>query len=160
MTSLVPFTKLTKLQEAYVSMLARLGSPTHAVTITFKRYQLGTNKAWSKPIIKDALKVCLSILNDRAFSGIKPKRNRRVMSAVVVGTGAYKDHPHAHLALGCPPHLSYEEFENIVNKAASKTWWIGQKPHHEPYESKGWLTYMVEHGEEDLVLELCTPAQP
>jgi hypothetical protein len=150
----------TRLQLAYISWLKTLGDPTHAVTLTFKRYEQDTKKPWSKPIIKDSLKVFLSILNRNVFGKHAKKNNQSVMSAVVIGTGSYNDHPHAHLALQKPEQLSWCEFTVLICKAIETTSWIDGKSTIELYESDGWLEYMVEHGEEDLLIDLCTPARP
>ena len=68
--SVVAYKKLkrfTRLQLAYISWLKTLGSPTHAVTLTFKRHSHETIQLWSVSIIKDSLKVFLSILNKNVF---------------------------------------------------------------------------------------------
>ena len=155
--SKMPFTSL---QLAYISWLKTLGDPTHAVTLTFKRYEQDTKKPWSVPIIKDSLKVFLSILNRNVFGKHAKKNNKCVMSAVVIGTGTYNDHPHAHLALQKPKNLSWDEFEKLIAKAIQTTSWVDGEFVIEPYESDGWLEYMVDHGEEDLLIDLCTPARP
>jgi len=152
--------RFTRLQLAYISWLKTLGTPTHAVTLTFKRYRDDTKQIWSISIIKDSLKVFLSILNKNVFGKHAKKNNRCVMSAVVIGTGTYNDHPHAHLALQKPEHLSWYEFTVLICKAIETTSWIDGKSNIELYESDGWLEYMVEHGEEDLLIDLCTPARP
>ena len=161
--SVVAYKKLkrfTRLQLAYISWLKTLGSPTHAVTLTFKRHSHETMQLWSVSIIKDSLKVFLSILNKNVFGKHAKKNNQCVMSAVVIGTGTYNDHPHAHLALQTPEHLSWEEFKELIAKAIETTSWVDGEFVIEPYESDGWLEYMVEHGEEDLLIDLCTPARP
>ena len=151
--------RFTRLQLAYISWLKTLGNPTHAVTLTFKRY--GQDKRpWSVPIIKDSLKVFLSILNRSVFGKHAKKNNQCVMSAVVIGTGVYNDHPHAHLALQKPEQLSWYEFTVLICKAIETTSWIDRESAIESYVSEGWLDYMVEHGEEDLLIDLCTPARP
>ena len=161
--SVVAYKKLkrfTRLQLAYISWLKTLGSPTHAVTLTFKRHSHETIQLWSVSIIKDSLKVFLSILNKNVFGKHAKKNNQCVMSAVVIGTGTYNDHPHAHLALQKPEQLSWYEFTVLICKAIETTSWIDGKSNIELYESDGWLEYMVEHGEEDLLIDLCTPARP
>ena len=152
--------RFTLLQLAYISWLITLGDPTHAVTLTFKRYEQDTKKPWSVPIIKASLKVFLSILNRNVFGKHAKKNNQCVMSAVVIGTGAYNDHPHAHLALQTPKHLSWDEFTELIFKAIETTSWIDRESPVKPYISDGWLEYLLEHGEEDLLIDLCTPARP
>lgn len=152
--------RFTRLQLAYISWLKTLGDPTHAVTLTFKRHRRDTKQPWNKPIIKDSLKVFLSILNRNVFGKQAKKNNKCVMSAVVIGTGTYNDHPHAHLALQTPKHLSWDEFTELIFKAIETTSWIDRESPVKPYISDGWLEYMVDHGEEDLLIDLCTPARP
>ena len=152
--------RFTRLQLAYISWLKTLGDPTHAVTLTFKRFRPETKQPWSVPIIKDSLKVFLSILNKNVFGKHAKKNKQCVMSAVVIGTGTYNDHPHAHLALQTPRHLSWDEFSELIFKAIETTSWIDRESPVKPYISDGWLEYMLEHGEEDLLIDLCTPARP
>jgi len=152
--------RLTRLQLAYVSWLRTLGNPTHAVTLTFKRLRQDTKQVWSIPIIKKSSKVFLSVLNKNVFGKQATKINQCVMSVVVIGTGTYNDHPHAHLALQKPENLSWVEFTKIIVNSIEATRWLDDQFVVEPYESDGWLEYMVEHGEEDLLIDLCTPAQP
>ena len=152
--------RFTSLQLAYISWLKTLGNPTHAVTLTFKRYEQDNKKPWSVPIIKDSLKVFLSILNKNVFGKHAKKNNQCVMSAVVIGTGTCGKHPHAHLALQKPDHLSWDKFTELIVKPINTTHWMDREFIIEPYESDGWLEYMVEHGEEDLLIDLYTPARP
>ena len=152
--------RFTSLQLAYIDWLKTLGDPTHAVTLTFKRHREDTKQPWSIPIIKNSSKVFLSILNKNIFSKHAKKNNRCVMSAVVIGTGTYNDHPHAHLALQTPRHQSWDEFTELIFKAIETTSWIDRESPVKPYISDGWLEYMLEHGEEDLLIDLCTPARP
>jgi len=152
--------RFTRLQLAYISWLKTLGNPTHAVTLTFKRHRHETKQLWNISIIKDSLKVFLSVLNRNVFGKHAKKTNQCVMSAVVIGTGAYNDHPHAHLALEKPADLSWDKFTELIFKAIETTSWIDGQSTIELFESDGWLEYMVEHGEEDLLIDLCTPARP
>jgi len=159
MITVNPVKGFTSLQLAYISWLETLGNPTHAVTLTFKRYGQDTKLPWNKPIIKKSTKVFLSILNKNAFGKHAKKNNQSVMSAVVIGTGTYNDHPHAHLALQTPEHLSWDEFTELIFKAIETTSWIDRESTVKPFISVGWLEYMVDHGEEDLLIDLCTPAR-
>ena len=152
--------RFTRLQLAYISWLKTLGNPTHAVTLTLKRYGQDTKLSWNIPIIKKSTKVFLNILNKNVFGKYVKKNNQCVMSVVVIGTGTYNDHPHAHLALQTPEHLSWDEFTELIFKAIETTSWIDRKSTVKPYISVGWLEYMVDHGEEDLLIDLCTPARP
>ena len=151
--------RLTRLQLAYVSWLKTLGNPTHAITLTFKRYREETEQLWSLPIIKKASKVFLNIVNKKVFGNPVKKKKQCVMSMVVIGTGTYNDHPPAHLALQKPENLSWDEFTKIIATSIEATSWLDKKFAIKPYESEGWLEYMVEHGEEDLLIDLCTPAR-
>ena len=151
--------RLTRLQLAYVSWLKTLGNPTHAVTLTFKRYRKETKQLWSLPIIKKASKVFLNIVNKKVFGNQVKKNKQYVMSTVVIGTGTYNDHPHAHLALQKPENLSWDEFTILITNSIEATRWLDDQFVVEPYESDGWLEYMVDHGEEDLLIDLCTPAR-
>jgi hypothetical protein len=152
--------RFTSLKLAYIDWLKTLGDPTHAVTLTFKRYEQDTKKPWNMPIIKKSTKVFLSVLNQCIFGKHARKNNQCVMSAVVFGTGTYGDQPHAHLALQNPEHLSWDAFADLIVKAIETTNWVDGEFVIEPYESDGWLEYMVDHGEEDLLIDLCTPARP
>ena len=155
-----PVKRFTRLQLAYISWLKTLGDPTHAVTLTFKRYEQDTKKPWSVPIIKKSTKVFLDRLNKNVFGKHAKKSNKCLMSVVVIGTGIYGDHPHAHLALQKPANLPWDKFTELIAKAIKTSSWIDRESAIESYISEGWLEYMVEHGEEDLLIDLCTPARP
>ena len=159
MTVVNPVKQFTSLQLAYISWLKTLGNPTHAVTLTFKRYGQG-KRPWNVPIIKKSTKVFLDRLNKNVFGKHAKKNSHCVMSAVVIGTGTYGNHPHAHLALQKPADLSWEKFKELIVKAIKTTSWIDRESAIESYVSEGWLEYMIAHGEEDVLIDLCTPARP
>ena len=150
----------SQLQLAYLYWLSSLGSPTHAVTITFKRFNQETQQLWSIPIIKKSSSIFLKILNKSVFGKSAKKDKACLMSAVVIGIGTYNDNPHAHLALEKPAHQTWAEFSELIAKAAKRTCWANDQLYIVPYDSQGWLEYMLEHGEEDLLTDLCTPARP
>jgi hypothetical protein len=101
-----------------------------------------------------ALRHMLRVLDVSCYGKSGVKQGKAVPSAVVIGWGAYGDHPHAHIALATPPGLSYQELVDRFEKAASRTQWI----HHErvvvPYRDAGWAAYLVHHDPENLVLSL------
>jgi len=97
MITVNPVKRFTSLQIAYIRWLKTLGTPTHAVTLTFKLYRNETKQIWSISIIKNSLKVFMSILSRNVFGKHAKKNNQCVMSAVVIGTGSSSDHPHAHI---------------------------------------------------------------
>lgn len=77
----------------------------------------------------------------------------------VYGDGTYGDHPHVHLAFQAPSDMSYDEMHQAVLHSVLRTKGLGINPDIQPYTSKGWLTYMLDHGAEGLLVELISPAK-
>lgn len=132
---------------------------THAVTLTFRRRDI-KGQAVSEQIIIQALRHFLRVLDKCCYSGSEVRRGAYVPSAVVIGWGAYNNHPHAHLALSCPQETPHETFENLIESAAEATDWIDVERRVEPYRNEGWAEYMLNHGIENLITNLTRAHQP
>jgi hypothetical protein len=119
-----------------------------------------TRELWSQHKIQVACGIFLKVLNKRIFGHNATKKRACVMSLVVFGKGAYGDHPHAHLAIGKPEFLEEADFKVHVTKAAQLTLWVHEVFWMTEYRDQGWLNYMIEHGLDGLMIDLCSPARP
>jgi len=77
----------------------------------------------------------------------------------VYGDGAYGDHPHVHLAFQAPSGMSYNEMHQAIENSIQRTKGLGIEHDIQPYTSEGWLTYMLDHGTDGLLVELTSPAK-
>lgn len=154
----VGFYEKAKLNKYATSWLSNLGDWDLSVTLTFSR-----NKAGTSPPIGSIEKCCrlfLSRLNRRIFTRNGVRRNDyRIASAAVLGTGAYGDHPHAHWVLACPNDMTKAEFANVVSEVARSTKGVGLQIDIQAYRDKGWLDYMIDHGFDGLIDQVCFPAK-
>lgn len=132
---------------------------THAVSLTFKRRDI-KGQAVNEQIIVQALRHFLRVLDKCCYSGSEVRQGAYVPSAVVIGWGAYNNHPHAHLALACRQEISHEDFNKLIFASADATDWIDQERRVEPYRTEGWAGYMLNHGIENLITNLLRAHQP
>lgn len=139
-------------RDVWAEWLHNFAAWSLAATITLRRYLHG--QAVNLSNAEAALRHMLRVLDVSCYGKRGVKQGKAVPSAVVIGWGAYGEHPHAHVALATPPGLSYQELADHFEKAASRTQWI----HHErvvvPYRDAGWAAYLVHHDPENLVLPL------
>lgn len=153
---LAPF-KHNRIRESYLLwMKSMIGQPTHAVTLTFKRFDKSSGDCWSIEIVQKACRVFLGILNKKIFGNAATRKRRCIGSAVIIGRGRYKCNPHAHFALVSPSRISQDHFKKLIHASASLIWWVKGRGHVQAYWSEGWLSYMIDHGTESLMLDMCT----
>jgi len=139
-----------------VWMKTMLGQPSHAVTLTFKRIDKSTGQCWNLEIVKKSCRVFLAILNKKLFGNSAIRQGKCIGAAVILDRGRFKCNPHAHLALVAPSDMSFEVFEGLIHISARLTWWVKGEGHVKAYWSEGWLGYMIDHGSDCLLLDLCT----
>lgn len=138
--------------------LSNLGDWDLSVTLTFLRNKAGASLPISS--IEKCCRLFLSRLNRRIFTRNGVRRNGyRIASAAVLGTGAYGDHPHAHWVLACPNGMTKDFFANLVAEVARSTKGVGLQIDVKPYRDKGWLDYMIDHGFEGLIDQVCFSAK-
>jgi len=77
----------------------------------------------------------------------------------VYGDGAYGGHPHVHLAFQAPSGMSYDAMHQAIENSIQRTKGLGIEHDIQPYTSEGWLTYMLDHGTDGLLVELTSPAK-
>ena len=152
------FSEQAKLSNYAMPWLSNLGDWDLSVTLTFSR-----NKAGLSPPISSIEKCCrlfLSRINRQIFTRNGVRRNNyRIASAAVLGRGAYGDHPHAHRVLACPSGMSKVKFANLVTDVAGSTKGVGLQIDVQPYRDNGWLNYMIDHGFEGLIDQVCFSAK-
>lgn len=139
--------------------LHELAPWTHAVTLTFKRSD-SKGQTVSEQIIVESLRHFLRVLDKRCYGGPKVRRGAYIPSVVVIGWGAYNDHPHAHLAFACPEEHTHKAFDRFIDIAADATDWIDRERRIEPYRNQGWAEYMLNHGFDNLITNLTRAHQP
>ena len=140
---------------AWKQWLADLAPWTHAITLTFKRRGLH-QQVINEKIMSDAIKHFLLVLNRKCFKRSAIRKGMRIPVVAVIGWGAYKDHPHAHLCLVHPQHIDYPTFCEYINFSADRTEWMNNERDIRPYRTTGWIAYLVDHGIENIIGDLTT----
>jgi hypothetical protein len=131
---------------------------TLAVTFTLRR-QDWRGRPVSQRILIDTAEHFLRRLDATCFGPSKARRGHRVGSAVSFGWGVYDDHPHLHLSLAAPSELTQKRFAELVDVAARRTYWIDRQREIKPYRDRGWMSYSVGHGTDNVILDLVRPSQ-
>ena len=141
-----------------VPWLNNLGDWDLSVTITFSRTKKGLSPSLST--IEKCCRLFLSRLNRQIFTRNGVRRHAyRIASAAALGRGAYGDHPHAHWVLACPSGMLKIKFATLVAQVAVSTKGVGLQIDVQPYRDNGWLFYMIDHGFEGLIDQVCFPAK-
>ena len=130
---------------------------THAVTVTPKPSRKGFPRTKSPTISTTSHFV--SVLNRKVLGNSRARKGHRIACVAVYGDGAYGDHPHVHLAFQAPSGMSYDEMHQAILNSVLRTNGLGINPDIQPYTSEGWLTYMLDHGTDGLLVELTSPAK-
>jgi hypothetical protein len=129
-----------------------------AVTLTLRRRdQMG--RPISERILFDTARHFLILLNVACFGSRKARRGHSVQVAVSFGWGAYRDNPHLHFSFTVPVHLTLDQLVSFVEEASRRTYWIDRHRDIQPYRDRGWMEYMVDHGSDNVILELLRPSQ-
>ena len=113
----------------------------------------------SQRILIDTAGHYLRRLDATCFGPSKARRGHRVGSAVSFGWGVYDDHPHLHLSLAVPSETTQKRFAELVVIAARRTYWIDRLHVIKPYRDRGWMSYLVDHGMDNVILDLVRPSQ-
>ena len=142
----------SKLQNEWVCWIDTMALWTHSVTLTCKR-QTSQSKRITNSILEDTAFHVVRIINSKCF-GKEAKRGRSVEVAATYGWGVYGDHPHLHFSFAKPKTKTYEEFREIIEAAANKTFWIDRQRYYKPYLDAGWSSYLIEHGTDQLIISL------
>jgi hypothetical protein len=56
--------------------------------------------------------------------------------------------------------MTYSEFSDLIERAASQMALVGEQRVIKPYRDHGWPKYLVEHGTDQVILELLRPPRP
>lgn len=143
-------------KNGWANWLDSLAPWTHAVTLTCKR-KSHRNHPITDHIICSSAKHVVRLINTKCF-GKGARKGASIAVAATYGWGTYGLHPHLHFCFAHPKHLSYEAFSELVDEAATKTYWIDRERCTKPYLSKGWASYLIQHGTDQLILDLVTPS--
>ena len=128
---------------------------THAATFTCRRHT-GKGFPITDTILKDTARHYVTRVNRKCFG--KTARSGKGVTAVgTFGWGTYDEHPHLHLSFACPKDKTFDDFVSILNKAADRIRWFDRQRLIKPYRDLGWMTYMVRHGTDQVLLDL-TPS--
>lgn len=151
----------SRLREAasWVSWIHEFAPWSHAVTLTCKRCD-ASGRAITTRIIEDTARHFLARLNYACVGRRSYRRGHSVASAVTYGFGSSGDHPHLHLSLACPVHLTAKDFTVQIHLCADQTYWLDRERTITPYRGEGWSAYLVKHGTDKLVVPLLRPSHP
>ena len=144
-------------QEQYTKWFADFADWTHAVTVTPKPSRKGFPRTKSPTISTTSHFV--SVLNRKVLGNSRARKGHRIACVAVYGDGTYGDHPHVHLAFQAPSGMSYEEMHQAIEHSIQRTNGLGTEYKIKRYTSEGWLTYMLDHGTDELLVELTPPAK-
>ena len=149
----------SRLREAasFASWIHVLAPWSHAVTLTCKRCD-ASGCAITPRIIEDTAQHFLARLNHACIGKSRFRKGHSLASAVSYGFGSYGDHPHLHLSLACPVHLTTEAFTALINRCADQIFWLNRMRTITPYLDEGWSAYLVKHGTDKLVMPLLRPS--
>ena len=75
------------------------------------------------------------------------------------GMGLSSEHPHCHIAIAAPVNMTFAAFEKLILESIRKTLWFDRQFAVKPYESEGWIKYLLDH-QEELFMDLPSPAYP
>lgn len=145
--------------ESWASWIHKFALWTHAVTLTCKRCNASGSPITPR-IIEDAARHFLALLNHECVGKNRFRRGYSVASAVSYGFGTFGDHPHLHLSLACPAHLTTEEFSALIDCCADQTYWLDRERKILPYRGEGWSAYLIKHGTDELIVPLLRPSHP
>lgn len=130
---------------------------THAVTVTPILSRKGFPRTKSPTI--NATAHFVNVLNRKVLGNARARKGHRIACVAVYGDGAYGDSPHVHLAFQAPSGMSYDEMHQAIEHSIQRTNGLGVEYKIKRYSSEGWLTYMLDHGTDGLLVELTTPAK-
>jgi len=147
-----------RLTNAWAKWIHGLGPWTHAVTLTCKR-KIGLGSPMPLKALIDIARHFLRRINYACFRR-RAKRGQSVSCAASYGWGIYGDSPHLHFSLGAPSWMSYGEFSAVIERAARMMVLVGDQRAVKPYRDDGWPKYIVEHGSDQLIIELLHPPRP
>lgn len=150
--------RIERLQQGeYSKWFGEFAEWTHAVTVTPTPTRKGFPRA-KRPTLS-ATAHFVNVLNRRVLGNAMARKGSRIACVAVYGEGAYGDSPHVHLAFQAPPDMSYEDMYQAIEHSIKRTNGLGDKNDIQHYTSEGWLTYMLDHGTEGLLVELISPAK-
>jgi len=144
-------------RDEYAKWFSDYADWTHAVTVTPKPSRRGLPRTKSPTISTTAHFV--NVLNRKVLGNARSRKGHRIACVAVYGDGTYGDHPHVHLAFQAPSGMSYDEMHQAIEHSIQRTNGLGAEYRIKKYTSEGWLTYMLDHGTEGLLVELITPAK-
>lgn len=144
-------------QGEYSKWFSEFADWTHAVTVTCNPSRTGKPRSKSSTI--NATVHFVNVLNRRVLGRKQVSQGRRIACAAVYGAGVYQDNPHVHLAFQAPLNVSYESMYQVIESSIKSTNGLGVEYKIRHYTSEGWFTYMLEHGTEELLVELISPAK-
>jgi hypothetical protein len=148
-----------ELEESMVEWLHDLDAWAVALTITFKRHD-HHGRPVSQQIVDQTARHFVNTLNQVCFGRRKARKGFTVGIAVSYGWGTYEDHPHLHISLASPKHISVEQFYDEINKALTACNWINEHRRIARYRDVGWTQYLVDHGTDQVLLDLVRRSHP
>jgi hypothetical protein len=99
-------------------------------------------------------------MNTSVYGHGATRKGYRIASIGSLGFGAYGTHPHVHLSLEMPHAFDAKGFTNLIYSNAKKIALINRELKVKPIYSTGWTYYMVNHGNDSILYDLCHAAHP
>jgi hypothetical protein len=131
------------------------GRSTHALTLTFKRYNSSLAQFLSREVAEHTVRWLISRINRMCFGNRAKRAGFSIGVVTAIHNGSSTLHIHAHLTISSPPWMQYEEFTKLLEEAISRSHWINFQYDIKPYRDKFWLQYCLNEGPEAFA-PLCT----
>ena len=99
-------------------------------------------------------------ISAHCFGSRQVKAGILIELLAVFGWGTSENNPHVHMALVAPDAMSHPMFNSVLRRAKAKVALFDHQFDLQPYLNEGWLEYMLDHGEDGIVLEVLSPKRP
>ncbi len=97
-------------------------------------------------------------INKTIFNHRAERHQATIASVMILGDGTLGLPSHIHFTFGKPDSMSFEELQELVARVIRASTWCNKEFDLQPYRDRGWLSYLLAHGTEKLIIECCTRA--
>jgi hypothetical protein len=97
-------------------------------------------------------------INKTIFNHRAKRHQATIASVMILGDGILGLPSHIHFTFGKPDSMSYEELQELVERVIRASTWCNKEFDLQPYHDRGWLSYLLAHGTEKLIIECCRKA--
>lgn len=153
-------TTLARSEEVLAEWLHKLAPWDLAVTVTIERRDPKSGLLVSRERINAAMRYFLERLNKCLFGHCASRHGYRVGSVFVIEHGVLGDHPHVHMTLTRPAHVSQPELTSHIERLIGRNSLFRREHAIRPYTSGNWHSYCLKYGADRLVAEEIETAFP